>query len=69
MGVAAEVIENRVGRSKWFFGVHDPRFLLHCFEQELEGLFDIGPKTVDELLDKIVDDIERAERGEPVGLF
>jgi len=32
-------------------------------------LFDIGPKTVDELLDKIVDDIKRAERGEPVGLF
>jgi hypothetical protein len=32
-------------------------------------LFDIGPKTVDKLLDKIVDDIERAKRGEPVGLF
>jgi len=32
-------------------------------------LFDIGPKTVDELFDKIVDDIERAKRGEPVGLF
>jgi len=30
---------------------------------------DIGPKTVDELLDKIVDDVERAERGEPPGLF
>jgi len=32
-------------------------------------LFDIGPKTVDELLNKIVDDIERVKRGEPVGLF
>ena len=32
-------------------------------------LLDIGPKTVDELLDKIVDDVERAGSGEPVSLF
>lgn len=36
-------------------------------EQTLGGkrsaLFDIGPKTVDPLLDKIVDDVERAEGG------
>jgi len=30
---------------------------------------DIGPKTVEELLDNILDDIERAEKGEPPGLF
>jgi hypothetical protein len=29
----------------------------------------VGPKTIDELLNQIVDDIERAERGEPAGLF
>lgn len=33
------------------------------------SLLDIGPKTVEELLDNIVDDIERAEKGEPLGLF
>jgi len=33
------------------------------------ALFDFGPKTVDELLDKIIDDIDLAETGEPVGLF
>ena len=32
-------------------------------------IWDFGPKTVDELLNKIVDDIERTERGEPTGLF
>jgi len=37
--------------------------------EKLSALFDIGPKTVDELLDKIVDDVDRAKRGEPVGLF
>lgn len=37
--------------------------------EKRSALFDIGPKTVDELLNKIVDDIERAKRGEPVGLF
>lgn len=30
---------------------------------------DIGPKTVDELLDKIVDHVERANRGESPGWF
>jgi len=30
---------------------------------------DIGPKTVEELLDNILDDIERAEKGETLGLF
>lgn len=38
-------------------------------EKKRRLLLDIGPKTVDELLDKIVDDVERAERGEPPGLF
>ncbi len=38
-------------------------------ETKRHPLLDIGPKTVDELLDKIVDDVERAERGEPPGLF
>jgi len=37
--------------------------------EKRSALFDIGPKTVDELLDKIVDDVDRAKRGEPVGLF
>jgi len=32
-------------------------------------LIDIGPKTIDELLDEIVDNVERAQRGEAVGLF
>jgi hypothetical protein len=30
---------------------------------------DIGPKTVEELLDKIVEDVDRAKRGEPAGWF
>ena len=38
-------------------------------ETKRHPLLDMGPKTVDELLDKIVDDVERAERGEPPGLF
>lgn len=39
-------------------------------EQEQRARFwDIFPKTVDELLDKIVEDIERVEKGEPIGLF
>ena len=35
----------------------------------LGNLFDIGPKTVDELLEAIVDDVERAKKGEAPGLF
>ncbi len=38
-------------------------------EKERSTFLDIGPKTVEELLNKIVDDIERVERGEPPGLF
>lgn len=38
-------------------------------ETKRHPLLDMGPKTVDELLDKIVDDVARAERGEPPGLF
>ena len=37
--------------------------------EKQSSLIDIGPKTVDELLDEIVDAVERAQRGEPVGLF
>ncbi len=38
-------------------------------EEERQPLLDIGPKTTDELLSQIVDDVERAERGDPPGLF
>jgi len=38
-------------------------------EEKRRPLLDIGPKTIDELLDGIVDDVERAERGEPLGWF
>ena len=37
--------------------------------EKQSSLIDIGPKTVNELLDEIVDAVERAQRGEPVGLF
>ena len=37
--------------------------------EKRSALFDIAPKTVDELLDKIADDVDRAKRGEPVWLF
>jgi len=36
---------------------------------QTHSLLDIGPKTIDELLETIVDDVERAKRGEPPGLF
>jgi len=32
-------------------------------------LFDIGPKTVDELLDAIIDRVENAKKGEPASMF
>lgn len=38
-------------------------------EKKRHPLLDIGPKTIDELLETIVDDVERAERGEPPGFF
>jgi len=38
-------------------------------EKKRHPLPDIGPKTTDELLNQIIDDVERAERGEPPGLF
>ena len=38
-------------------------------EKKWHPLLDIGPKTIDGLLSRIVDDVERAERGEPAGLF
>ncbi len=38
-------------------------------EKERSPLWDIGPKTIDELLSQIVDDVERVERGESPGLF
>jgi hypothetical protein len=38
-------------------------------EKNRHPLLDIGPKIIDELLDQIVDDVERTERGEPPGLF
>ena len=39
-------------------------------KEKKSGLFlDIFPKTVDELLSTILDDIERAQKGEPPGLF
>lgn len=38
-------------------------------EKARHPLLDIGPKTIDELLSEIVEDIERAESGEPLGLF
>ena len=38
-------------------------------EKRGHSLLDIGPKTIDELLETIVDDVDRADRGEPPGLF
>jgi hypothetical protein len=38
-------------------------------EKKRHPLLDFGPKTTDELLEKIVDDVERAGRGEPPGWF
>ena len=34
VGVAAEVVEDMVGRTERFFGVDDPRFLPQGFEQD-----------------------------------
>jgi len=33
------------------------------------AFLDIGPKTVDELLDRIIDQVESAEKGEPPSMF
>jgi hypothetical protein len=33
------------------------------------SFLDIGPKTVDELLDRIIDQVESAEKGEPPSMF
>jgi hypothetical protein len=30
---------------------------------------DIGPKTVDELLERIIEQVESAEKGEPPSMF
>jgi len=38
-------------------------------EERWHPLLDIGPKTIEELLSQIVDDVEHAEKGEPPGLF
>lgn len=38
-------------------------------EKKMHPLLDIGPKTTDELLNQIVDDVDSAERGEAPGLF
>jgi hypothetical protein len=38
-------------------------------EEKRHPLWDIGPKTVDQLLDSILEDVDRAERGEPPGWF
>jgi len=38
-------------------------------ERKPHPLLDFGPKTVDELLDKIVEHVEHVEKGEPPGLF
>jgi hypothetical protein len=38
-------------------------------EKKLHPLLDIGPKATDELLETIVDDVERTERGEPPGFL
>jgi hypothetical protein len=37
VGVAGEVIEDRVGGSEGFFGVDDPSFLPQRFKQERKG--------------------------------
>jgi hypothetical protein len=38
-------------------------------EAERSPFLDFGPKTVEELLNDIIGDVERAEKGEPPGLF
>jgi hypothetical protein len=38
-------------------------------EEKRHPFLDIGPKTIDELLSEILNDAERAERGESPGLF
>ena len=38
-------------------------------EKKMHPFLDIGPKTIDELLSQIVDDVDSAERGEAPGLF
>ena len=38
-------------------------------ERKPHPLLDFGPKTIEELLDKIVEDVARAERGESPGWF
>ena len=38
-------------------------------KQGRSPFLDLGPKTVEELLDKIVEDVENAEKGQPPGLF
>src|SRR5437667_6503753 len=44
VGVAAEVIENMVGRSKGFFGVGDPRFMPQRFNSGTpEHVADVRP--------------------------
>ncbi|MGH7824115.1 MAG: hypothetical protein ACREQ7_02885 [Candidatus Binatia bacterium] len=38
-------------------------------EAKRQPFLDIGPKTIEELLDDIIEEIGRAERGEPAGWF
>jgi len=47
----------------------DFRDKMKAGEEGRSRLFDIGPKTIEELLSQIVDDVERAERGKPPGLY
>jgi len=35
--VAAEVVEEFLGRAERLFSIDDPGFLVQCFEHELEG--------------------------------
>jgi hypothetical protein len=45
--------------------------LIHRFRERKEGetppIFDFGPKTLDELFDRIREDIENVLKGEPPG--
>lgn len=53
-----------IRNSVWGF-----RRRMEAGEKARHPLLDIGPKTIDELLSQILEDIERPESGEPLGLF
>ena len=47
-------------------GIHDQR---ERNDEERVRLFDLGPKTVDQLLDAIIDCVGSAKKGEPPSML